>query len=118
MNPIVADIVHYVESGDTPSSLEPAQSKMGRHELRRVCLKLLGWWRQALVLAAERSCIELSAKLLWSVDLRILIESTPGLDKLLQIDEDTCGFHPGIDRAEIAAIHAYVRDHYRPTLSS
>ncbi len=116
MNPIVPDIVRFVESGEVAATLEASLQRIGEHDLRKVCLKLVGWWRRRLVLAAERSCIELTARYRWCIDLRMLVETVPGLNDLLQIEEDVCRFRDGVDRDEITAMHAYVRDHHKPTL--
>jgi hypothetical protein len=114
MNPIVSDIVIFVETGEVPGTLEAAHTEVGPHELRKVCLKLVGWWRRRLLMASSRSCIELSPKFAWCEHLRTVVGATPELEELLHVEEHECRLHDAVSRDEMAAMNAFVRENHEP----
>jgi hypothetical protein len=114
MRPIVSDIVDFVETGEVPAALEAAYVQVGPHKLRKVCLKLVGWWGRRLLMVAERSCIELSPKYDWCQYLEIVVRETPELEDFLCLEEGTCRLRDTVDRSEMAAMHAFVRENHRP----
>ncbi len=114
MNPIVSDIVVFVETGEVPRTLEAAHSEVGPHELRKVCLKLVGWWRRRLLITSNRSCIELSPKCDWCEYLRAVVGVTPELEELLHVEEDACRFHDSVGRDEMVLMNAFVRENHNP----
>ena len=116
MRQIIVDILEFVNTNAVGVSLRPAASMMDHRDLRVICINLLAWWGRGTLMRSSHPYMPLSSRYPWCQRLAGMVQATPELQELLDLDEHSCRFAPTIAREEWEQINNYVREHFRPPL--
>jgi hypothetical protein len=116
MRQIIVDVLEFVNTNAVGPSLRPATSMMDHRDLRVICINLLAWWGRGTLMNSSHPYMPLSSRYPWCQRLAGMVQATPELQELVDLDEHSCRFAPTIARDEWQQINNYVQEHFRPPL--